>query len=121
MEYNQTIESASIFCHSKFAGEYYLSVSNENCAPNDRHIIWAPIKQLKNIGVSSLNLGCGVRPGDKLCDFKRRFGGARTSVFARKRVHNEIIFNKICSANGCDPDNYNPYFPPYQNPNRKVE
>ena len=112
VEFSNHIESASIFCFSPFGAEYFLSVTKENCDANDRHIIWAAIQKLQARGIKLLNLGCGVEPGDDLCNFKRRFGGLKTPVFARKKIHSKKLFDILCAQTGADPENSS-YFPPY--------
>jgi hypothetical protein len=113
VEDGEGIQAVSIFLHNEFIAEYFLNATTFQGRKYSRKILWQAIETLKNLEVASLNLGGGVKPGDSLDDFKRRFGGKASDGQALKIIFNQDAYNtlseKYCGANPKAAG----YFPPY--------
>lgn len=107
------IQAVSIFLHTQFAAEYFLNATTLQGRKYSRKILWRAIETLKDMEVASLNLGGGVKPGDSLDDFKRRFGGKALDGQALKIIFNQGVYNAL-SEKYCGGNNQAAgYFPPY--------
>lgn len=116
-EDNGEITAVSLFLLNRDMAEYHLSAWKEGGERHSRAIIWAAIEYLKKKNVPALNLGAGVRDGDSLSDFKRRFGGRALDVLALKQVYDEGAFQDICAVRGVEAS-IEGYFPPYHAPEK---
>ena len=66
---------------------------------------------LKEQGIKNINLGGGVKEGDFLDDFKRRFGGKAMPIGKLTGVVNRAKYDELCKE-FCLDEGTN-YFPPY--------
>ncbi|WP_194778169.1 hypothetical protein [Pararhodonellum marinum] len=107
------IIAASLFAITPFCGEYLTNVSLSKGKDMGVPLIWEAIKKLKSQNIPYLNLGGGIREGDALADFKRRFGATKHPLCSLKQVYNEGIYRSLCLEKGLDPDKKNGFFPPY--------
>jgi hypothetical protein len=73
-------------------------------------------ERLSARGVSLLNMGGGVHPGDSLEVAKRLFGARPTRLLQLKQVFSLERYERACAVAGVDPANGTRYFPPYQRP-----
>jgi hypothetical protein len=113
VEDGEGIQAVSIFLYNEFIAEYFLNATTLQGRKYSRKILWQAIETLKNMEVASLNLGGGVKPGDSLDDFKRRFGGKALSGQALKIIFNQDAYNAL-SEKYCGPNHkVAVYFPPY--------
>jgi len=92
VEEDHKIAAVSLFLYTQWSAEYFLNASTEQGRNYTRLLVWSAIEHLKERGVAFLNLGGGVKPGDYLDDFKRRFGG--------RMVHGQVLKQII------DPEKY---------------
>ena len=70
------------------------------------------METLISFNVRSLNLGGGIKTGDCLDDFKRRFGGSSVTGQALKIVFSPECYRDLCmryNVESCGTG----YFPPY--------
>lgn len=109
------VAAVSLFLHSREVGEYFLTALDDGGEIHTRALIWRAIERLKARGVPALNLGGGVRKGDSLEAFKRRFGGQAMDIVALKQIYDGGRFTTLCAEAGAQPDRSG-YFPPYHAP-----
>jgi hypothetical protein len=113
VEDTQGIQAVSIFLHTEFAAEYFLNATTLKGRKYSRKILWQAIETLKNMEVARLNLGGGVKPGDTLDDFKRRFGGKALDGQALKIIFNRDVYNTLSEKYFGGSYQAEGYFPPY--------
>ena len=113
VEDEQGIQAVSIFLHTEFTAEYFLNATTLQGRKYSRKILWQAIETLKNLEVASLNLGGGVKPGDSLDDFKRRFGGKALNGQALKIIFNQNAYDVLCEKYNTENHRAAGYFPPY--------
>lgn len=110
------IEAVALFVSTRWSADYFLNASTEYGRRYSRVLVWSAIGALKAMGVRVLNLGGGVRPGDSLDDFKRRFGGSPVRNQVLKSVLDKSRFDYL-SRKFQDPRNGETgYFPSYWSP-----
>jgi hypothetical protein len=76
-------------------------------------LIWAAVRELKRLGVPTLNLGGGVSEGDSLAEFKRRFGAKQVPLRHVKQVYRPGRYRQLSQRVGADPAAQG-YFPAYR-------
>ena len=113
VEDKQGIQAVSIFLHTEFAAEYFLNATTLQGRKYSRKILWQAIETLKNMEVARLNLGGGVKPGDTLDDFKRRFGGKTMDGQALNIIFNRDVYNALSEKFFGKSHQAEGYFPPY--------
>ena len=107
------IQAVSLFLNGQGVSDYFLNASSEIGRSYSRSLIWSAVLHLKDNGVVKLNLGGGVKPGDSLDDFKRRFGGVKAVGQSVKVVFNREAYDRLC-LKYCSRNNVEGgYFPPY--------
>ncbi len=108
------IDAVSVFAHTPFVGDYLFNISR----PEGRHhavsLLWYGLKHLKSSGIPTLNLGGGIRMGDSVAEFKRRFGAQERPLNCLKQVYRPEIYAELCRGVGTDPDDRTGYFPAYR-------
>jgi hypothetical protein len=114
--HNENIEAVSVFAYTPYGAEYLFNVSQ----PVGRHytvpLIWYAINYLKSLRIPYLNLGGGVKEGDSIAQFKKRFGAEELPLTCLKQVYNFKIYNMLCQKTNRNPDNWEGYFPAYRQP-----
>ena len=78
------------------------------------HLIWAAVERLRALGVRALNLGGGIREGDDLAEFKRRFGAAELPLVSLRQVYRPDEYERLCLAGGRHLRALGGWFPPYR-------
>jgi hypothetical protein len=68
---------------------------------------------LRALGVTSLNLGGGIREGDDLAEFKRRFGAAELPLVSLRQVYRQDEYERLCREAGVT-SHRSAWFPPYR-------
>lgn len=106
------VAAASVFATSPTMVDYVFGISRRGSERFSAALIWEAMKHFRSLGLSVLNLGGGISPGDGVADFKRRFGAevARSHVLAR--VHRPEEFQRLCTRFNVSADDS--YFPPYR-------
>ncbi|MDQ2974208.1 MAG: hypothetical protein M3R69_02210 [Acidobacteriota bacterium] len=104
---------AMVVCiHTKDIADYFINASTNQGRRYTRILLWAAARELKRRGVRYFNLGGGVREGDTLEAFKRRFGGTPLNVPVLKQVFLPEEFMALSGqAEAVDRAGY---FPPYR-------
>ena len=83
----------------------------------ERHaapLLWEAIKDLHAAGVQTLNLGGGIRAGDGVGEFKRRFGARGTPMTTLQLVHDPERYARLCAEIGTVPETGRAFFPSYR-------
>ena len=109
------IQAVSLFLHTGGIAEYFLNASSDIGRMYSRTILWSAIVQLQKLMVNSLNMGGGVKPGDSLEMFKRRFGARAMNGQVLKIIFDREKYAWLCEQFGVQPDQRG-FFPPYWAP-----
>jgi hypothetical protein len=107
------LESVALFGHTPHGADYLFNVSVPGGERHAVYLIWWAVQQLRALGVESLNLGGGVRPGDDLAEFKRRFGAAELPLLTLRQVYRADVYEELCRAAGVTSERGG-WFPPYR-------
>lgn len=111
---DRPLEAVSVYGYTRHAGDALFSA----CIPGgERHsaaLDWTAVHRLCDLGVPWLNLGGGLRRGDSLANYKRRFGAEGRSVWAIKAVYDPAAYAELCRRAGRDPEDRDIFFPPYR-------
>ena len=107
------VQAVTLFLYTPWAADYFLSASSSQGRKYTRLLVWTAIKTLKQHNVSTLNLGGGVKPGDSLDDFKRRFGGLMVRGQALKQIFDPAGYDYLCAKYCSGSHGQIGYFPPY--------
>jgi hypothetical protein len=108
-----SLESVALFGHTADGGDYLVNVSVPGGERHAVHLIWWAVQRLRAVGVEWLNLGGGVRPGDDLAEFKRRFGAAELPLLSLRQVYRPDIYEELCRTAGVTSAR-DGRFPPYR-------
>ena len=107
------IQAVSLFLHTPWVAEYFLSASSMDGRKYSRQVIWTAMTLLKETGVACLNMGGGVRPGDSIDQFKRRFGGRAVSGQVLKAIFDQEKYACLCRKHCAGNEAKISFFPPY--------
>lgn len=110
---NGEIKTLVLFLIGGGIAEYFISASSDmenNCT---KLLIWEAVKILQSKGVLKLHLGGGVKTGDALDDFKRRFGAIQLPLHVNKEIIDTSKYNHLCKTFEIDKKHSEDYFPPY--------
>jgi hypothetical protein len=108
-----SLESVALFGHTPHGADYLFNVSVPGGERHAVHLIWWAVQRLRAIGVEWLNLGGGVRPGDDLAEFKRRFGAAELPLVSLRQVYRPDVYEELCRTAGVTSAR-DGWFPPYR-------
>jgi hypothetical protein len=108
-----SLESVAVFGQTAWAGDYLFNVSIPGGERHSAALIWSGAEQLRELGVASLNLGGGIRPGDELAEFKRRFGASELPLVSLRQVYSPDVYEDLCRRAGVSADRSG-WFPPYR-------
>jgi hypothetical protein len=75
-------------------------------------------ERLGTRGISLLNIGGGVRPGDDVERAKQLFGASARPLLHLKQVFARSRFERLCTAAGAEASGQTDFFPPYHSPAR---
>jgi hypothetical protein len=107
------LESVAVFGHTAHCGDALFNVSVPGGERHTVHLIWSAVERLRALGVDRLNLGGGVREGDDIAEFKRRFGAAELPLASLRQVYDTAAYERLCSEAGVSADRSG-WFPPYR-------
>jgi hypothetical protein len=113
VEEKHKITAVALFLYTPWSAEYFLNASTEEGRKYTRLLIWSAIEHLKDCGVAFLNLGGGVKPGDHLDNFKRRFGGKMVHGQILKQIINQENYDYLLKKYGKTVNASTDYFPAY--------
>lgn len=111
---HEVVESVTLVGYSKDCGDAMLNVCTDIGREHAFTLLWNAALHLKALGVPFMNLGGGIREGDGVAAFKRRFGGDERRAVALKQVYDEKRYRALCERAAVDPDARSGYFPPYR-------
>lgn len=95
-----SVEAVSLFLVSGNHAEYHLNASTEQGRDLTAWLIGNAVALLRERGVTTLNLGGGVRPGDGLYRFKSRFRGAPRPLHGVRQIYDSCKYYELCSRAG---------------------
>lgn len=113
---NGKIEAVVLFLATRWAADYFINAATLEGRSYSKLLVWLGIKALCRQKVAHLNLGGGVRSGDSLETFKRRFGAQPESIQVLRQVFNRKEYNDLCRRHGVAADAEDGFFPPYWKP-----
>lgn len=103
--------AVTLFGRSGRFADYLFNVSTREGQDASAALLWAGARRLREDGATLLNLGGGIRPGDEVAEFKRRFGAIAAPMTVRKQIYRADAFKRLCASVGVSPNA--DYFPPY--------
>ncbi len=77
------------------------------------HLVWAGVERLRARASERLNLGGGIREGDDVAEFKRRFGAAELPLVSLRQVYRQDEYERLCLQAGVTYQRSG-WFPPYR-------
>jgi hypothetical protein len=108
------LQAVVICLYTRDVADYFLNASTLQGRKYTRILVWAAVQELKRRGIRCFNLGGGVREGDQLDDFKRRFGGRAVAMPVLKQVYCREQFEVLCLQTATAGERPGGYFPPYR-------
>jgi Acetyltransferase (GNAT) domain len=108
--------AAGLFLCGGGAMHYFLSGST----PEARHVaatnllLFEAMRFGRKRGLTTLNLGGGMRDGDPLHRFKQSVGAGRAPLWFGSAVHDRAAYEELCRTAGVPVDD--PFFPAYRRP-----
>jgi hypothetical protein len=108
------LESVAMFGLADGIGEYLFNVSTPGGERHGVTLVWAGVQHLRAAGARVLHLGGGVRPGDDIAEFKRRFGASTMPLRSIRQVFQAERYAALCAAAGVDAADRAGYFPAYR-------
>ncbi|MEA2361221.1 MAG: hypothetical protein QOD71_366 [Thermoleophilaceae bacterium] len=107
------VESVAVFAYTPYSGDALFSVSAPGGERHAAHLVWAAVQRLRAEGVERLNLGGGVREGDDVAEFKRRFGASELPLVSLRQVYQPSVYEQLCRQAAVTSDRAG-WFPPYR-------
>jgi hypothetical protein len=114
---DEELEAVALFGHTPYCGDAVFNVSVPGGERHTVHLVWSAVERLRALGVERLNLGGGVREGDDVAEFKRRFGAAQLPLASLRQVYLPDVYERLCREAGVTSDRSG-WFPPYRAPGR---
>ena len=109
----QTVESAYLIGHTRSTGTCLIYVASPAARQHAAGLLWACVRQLRQIGVPWLNLGGGVAGNDSIAESKRRFGALHRPLRCIKEIFSPQVYEELCARAAVRPD-AGTSFPPYR-------
>lgn len=110
------IESVNVFPYTPFLADSMINVPLPNGRRHETLLIWSAVEQLKAIGIPLLNLGGGIREGDTLAEYKRRFGARPVPFQCLKQVYRPDVYDILCRRSNANAHDRSGFFPAYRSP-----
>jgi hypothetical protein len=110
------VVSAYLFGLTRSVADAVMHISLPEGREDTTAVVWTGIRRLVHQRIPALNLGGGVREGDRIALAKQRFGAVRVPLVRIKEVYDRHRFLSECRRVGVDPEDRSGYFPPYQSP-----
>jgi hypothetical protein len=102
------------FATTSWSADAHLSISIRDGRRFITPLIAWGIHAMADRGISSLNLGGGVRPGDAVARAKHKFGPDRFPLRAARETYRPDIYRHLCAVMGRDPEEPIDFFPKYR-------
>lgn len=110
------LHAVSLFGAVNTVADYLYNVSTPHGQAYSANLIWHAVAALKAKGVTSLNLGGGIRALDAIAEFKRRFGPDELSIPAIRTVFDQPLYDRLHLESGVSAATA--YFPAYHSRDR---
>ena len=110
---NDQVEAVSLFGYTPYAADFLFNISTDKGRETSFALMWLAIEKLSSMNIPVLNLGGGVKMGDSLSIYKKRYGGEVKSLRSLQQVYDRPVFNQLCKDSGKDNSDTS-YFPPYR-------
>jgi hypothetical protein len=107
------VVAASVFGESFGMVDYLFGISRPGAAAYSAPLLWEAVIHFAATTATTLNLGGGIKPGDGVAEFKRRFGPRELSFTSGRFVHRRDVYRDLCRRAGVS-DDTDGYFPPYR-------
>lgn len=107
------VDTVHVFRIAGEHAEYHMVGTTERGRDLAALMICEGAARLQQSGVRLLNLGGGVKPGDGLHSFKRRFNGAPKPLRSLRQVYDRARYDELCRRAGVDPTG-GAWFPAYR-------
>ncbi len=108
------IEAVAVFGHAPTGGDYLFNVSVPGGERHSAALVWFAVERLHALGATTLNLGGGVREGDGVARFKRRFGAAYLPLVSLRQIYVPTVYQRLCRQAGVCAGDRSGYFPAYR-------
>jgi hypothetical protein len=109
------LDAVAAFGYTPHAGDALFAVSRPGGERHSAHLMWWGVERLRELGVATLNLGGGIREGDEIAEFKRRFGAVEAPLASLRQVYRPDVYERLCAEAGVSPERSG-WFPPYRAP-----
>jgi hypothetical protein len=106
------VEAVSVFLVAGDEAEYHINGCTERGRRLAAWLIWNAIVRLKAKGVRTLHLGGGVKRGDGLDQFKRKFRGTPKTLHAVRQIYDRAKYLELCRL--ADVPSTHHWFPAYR-------
>ena len=80
------VTAVAVFGHTPHGADYLFNISAAGSEHHAVHLVWFAVERLRAMGIARLNLGGGIRLGDDLADFKRRFGADQRPLWSLRQT-----------------------------------
>ncbi len=111
-ELGERIEACAVFLVNGSRAEYHLGASSDSGRALQAWLLHEGMQRLRESGVTLLNLGGGVAPGDGLFQFKAKFGGRARSLLVLPQVYLPDVYERLCREARVSPSET--WFPAYR-------
>jgi hypothetical protein len=109
------VEAVAAFAYTAHAADAVFAVSRPGGERHSAALYWWGVERLRELGVPALNLGGGIRAGDRVAEFKRRFGAVERPLVSLRQVYRPDVYERLCADAGVSPARSG-WFPPYRAP-----
>jgi hypothetical protein len=107
------LEAVAAFAYTPHAADALFAVSRPGGERHSARLVWWGVERLRELGVPYLNLGGGIRAGDDVAEFKRRFGPDEHPLASLRQVYRPDVYDRLCERAGVSPERPG-WFPPYR-------
>ena len=109
------LEAVTAFGYTSHVADALFAVSRPGGERHSARLVWWGVERLRDLGVPYLNLGGGIRDGDDVAEFKRRFGASQQPLASLRQVYRPDVYERLCAETGVSPGRSG-WFPPYRAP-----
>jgi hypothetical protein len=110
---DEELEAVAAFGYTSHGADALFAVSRPGGERHSARLVWWGVERLRELGVPHLNLGGGIRVGDDVAEFKRRFGAAERPLASLRQVYRPDVYDRLCAQAGVSPERSG-WFPPYR-------
>jgi hypothetical protein len=111
-ELSEGIAACALFLVNGSRAEYHLGASSESGRGLQAWLLNQGMRRLRELGVTILNFGGGISPGDGLFQFKAKFGGQAQPIQAVRQIYRSDVYKRLSREAHVSPNE--PWFPAYR-------